>query len=234
MVSSLGVVVLYWGWYAYHSNDSDDMSYVYDDMTGLGLIVTLIFLVLLIPVCLHYRSIELQQGGGSQSVDRERQGDIKTRRNQHRQDRHRNRERSPPPKYHESKFTFLNISSFISKLCPLPSLLSSPLHGCGGYWYWQPWHPLNCGPNLTRTLWHFDTILKLSDIDVYCLLFQATQLFQQFLQAQPEYWTMYWTWDEIDRMSIACQLMGAFLDVTYNDCSKHANTARPSIQSFLY
>ena len=106
MVSSLGVVVLYWGWYAYHSNDSDDMSYVYDDMTGLGLIVTLIFLVLLIPVCLHYRSIELQQGGGSQSVDRERQGDIKTRRNQHRQDRHRNRERSPPPKYHESKFTF--------------------------------------------------------------------------------------------------------------------------------
>lgn len=102
MVSSLGVVVLYWGWYAYHSNDSDDMSYVYDDMTGLGLIVTLIFLVLLIPVCLHYRSIELQQGGGSQSVDRERQGDIKTRRNQHRHDRHRNRERSPPPKYHES------------------------------------------------------------------------------------------------------------------------------------
>jgi len=63
---------------------------------------------------------------------------------------------------------------------------------------------------------------------------KATQLFQQFLQAQPEYWTMYWTWDEIDRMSIACQLMGTFLDVTYNDCSKHANKARPSIQSFLY
>merc|ERR1719282_919423 len=79
--------------YASHSNDSDDMSYVYDDMTGLGLIVTLIFLVLLIPVCLHYRSIELQQGGGSQSVDRERQGDIKTRRNQHRHDRHRNQHR---------------------------------------------------------------------------------------------------------------------------------------------
>ena len=130
MVSSLGVVVLYWGWYAYHSNDSDDMSYVYDDMTGLGLIVTLIFLVLLIPVCLHYRSIELQQGGGSQSVDRERQGDIKTRRNQHRQDRHRNRERSPPPKYHESKFTFKYFQFYIKTLSiALPPLISPP-------WLW--------------------------------------------------------------------------------------------------
>ena len=62
-----------------------------------GLVVTMIFLVLLLPVCLHYRSIELQQNADTET---EGQEDVKIHR--HRHERHRPRDRSPPPKYHES------------------------------------------------------------------------------------------------------------------------------------
>ena len=97
MTSSLGVVVIYWGWYSYYTYDTDTL--VYDDQTGTGLVVTMVFLVLLLPVCLHYRSIELQQ---DVDTENDRQEDVKIHR--HRHERHRHRDRSPPPKYHESKF----------------------------------------------------------------------------------------------------------------------------------
>ena len=101
MTSSLGVIVLYWGWYTYYSYDSDTL--VYDDQTGTCLVITLVFLLLLLPVCLQYRSIELHLargggGGGHHDEDREAK-----RHHHHRQDRQRQRDRSPPPKYHESK-----------------------------------------------------------------------------------------------------------------------------------
>lgn len=100
MTSSLGVVVLYWSWYTYYSYDTDTL--VYEDQTGTCLVITFIFLLLLLPVCLHYRSVELQLSGGDthnvDDRDRHRVGDIKRHHHRH----HRHRDRSPPPKYHES------------------------------------------------------------------------------------------------------------------------------------
>ena len=101
MTSSLGVVVIYWGWYTYYSYDSDTL--VYDDQTGTGLAITMIFLLLLLPVCLQYRTIELQLAGGGTHDDGDRHGDIKIQRHHLRHERHRQRDRSPPPKYHESE-----------------------------------------------------------------------------------------------------------------------------------
>ena len=92
LTSSLGVIVLYWTWYAYYNYDTDRL--VYEDQTGLCLLLTLVFLVLLGPVCLNYRNIELttQQAGT-------RAGTKRTRGQNYRE---RERARSPPPKYQES------------------------------------------------------------------------------------------------------------------------------------
>ena len=92
LTSSLGVIVLYWSWYAYYNYDSDRL--VYEDQTGLCLVITLIFLLLLGPVCLNYRNIELLSHHGRASAANKR-----TRGHQHRE---RERPRSPPPKYQES------------------------------------------------------------------------------------------------------------------------------------
>lgn len=97
MTSSLGVVVLYWGWYSYYSHDSDTL--VHSDQTGTCLVITAIFLLLLLPVCLHYRGLELHHhsaGGGHGSSD------TSAKLRHHGPRGHRHRERSPPPKYHES------------------------------------------------------------------------------------------------------------------------------------
>ena len=114
MTSSLGVVVLYWSWYTYYSYDSDTL--VYEDQTGTCLAITFIFLLLLLPVCLHYRSVELQlSGGGGPSADERdchRVGDAKRHHHRH----HRHRDRSPPPKYHESKCAFILISTKAKKI----------------------------------------------------------------------------------------------------------------------
>ena len=92
LTSSLGVIVLYWSWYAYYSYDTDRL--VYEDQTGLGLGLTLIFLLLLGPVCLNYRNIELtlHHQRGSEGNKRTRGPGT----------RERERGRSPPPKYQES------------------------------------------------------------------------------------------------------------------------------------
>ena len=93
LTSSLGVIVLYWSWYAYYSYDSDRL--VYEDQSGLCLGLTLIFLLLLGPVCLNYRNIELTLN------PRGSEGNKRTRGQSGRQ-RNRDRERSPPPKYQET------------------------------------------------------------------------------------------------------------------------------------
>ena len=63
--------------------------------------ITAIFLLLLLPVCLHYRGLELQHhhsaGGGHGSSD------TSAKLRHHGPRGHRHRERSPPPKYHESE-----------------------------------------------------------------------------------------------------------------------------------
>ena len=114
MTSSLGVVVLYWSWYTYYSYDTDTL--VYEDQTGTCLVITFIFLLLLLPVCLHYRSVELQLSAGDahnvDDRDRHRVGDIKRHHHRH----HRHRDRSPPPKYHESKFYLIGIRIWIFPL----------------------------------------------------------------------------------------------------------------------
>ena len=114
MTSSLGVVVLYWSWYTYYSYDTDTL--VYEDQTGTCLVITFIFLLLLLPVCLHYRSVELQLSAGDahnvDDRDRHRVGDIKRHHHRH----HRHRDRSPPPKYHESKFNLIGIRILIFPL----------------------------------------------------------------------------------------------------------------------
>ena len=93
LTSSLGVIVLYWSWYAYYNYDTDRL--VYEDQTGLCLVLTLIFLVLLGPVCLNYRNIELLSQHGRASSG--------TKRTRRRSDRERERARSPPPKYQETQ-----------------------------------------------------------------------------------------------------------------------------------
>ena len=95
MTSSLGVIVLYWSWYTYYSYDSDSL--VYDDQTGVCLVLTGTFLLALVPVCLHYRNIELTQDTGAGEGD-------KTRRHlrHHRRHADQHRDRSPPPKYQET------------------------------------------------------------------------------------------------------------------------------------
>ena len=97
MTSSLGVMVVYWSWYTYYSYDSDSL--VYDDQTGVCLVLTVVFLVAVLPVCIHYRNIELEQ------VSRTRESADKETRRQarpHRRHHCRERDRSPPPKYQES------------------------------------------------------------------------------------------------------------------------------------
>jgi len=93
MTSSLGVLVMYWAWYTYYSYDSDTL--VYDDQTGVCIAISLSFLVLLLPVCLQYRSLELQSISADQGEGRE------SRKAEGRQER-QHRDRSPPPKYQES------------------------------------------------------------------------------------------------------------------------------------
>ena len=94
LTSSLGVIVLYWSWYTYYSYDNDT-SLLYDDKNGVCFVLTLIFLLLLGPVCLNYRNIELNTQEGRTSAG------TKRTRAQGRQ-RERGRARSPPPKYQEA------------------------------------------------------------------------------------------------------------------------------------
>ena len=87
-------MVVYWSWYTYYSYDSDSL--VYDDQTGVCLLLTGTFLLALLPVCLHYRNIELHQ---DQEAD---QGKTRRHLRPHRRHAGQHRDRSPPPKYQET------------------------------------------------------------------------------------------------------------------------------------
>ena len=97
---------MYWAWYTYYSYDSDTL--VYDDQTGVCIAISLSFLVLLLPVCLQYRSLELQSISADQGEGRE------SRKAEGRQER-QHRDRSPPPKYQESEYNTYCHLCFVNK-----------------------------------------------------------------------------------------------------------------------
>lgn len=90
ITSSLAVMISYWCWYGYSSYHSEDLA-VYDDQaSSIGLLLTVLYLLLLLPVLLLYRSLELDQ---TQTLDQQ-----PTKIERH----NWGHTRRPPPKYHES------------------------------------------------------------------------------------------------------------------------------------
>jgi len=89
ITSSLGVMISYWCLYAYASYNNDDLP-VYDDQAGsIGLFLTVLYLLFLLPILLLYRSLELDQT-------------LTHENHPNNQDIHDWRHtRRPPPKYHE-------------------------------------------------------------------------------------------------------------------------------------
>jgi len=92
ITSSLAVMISYWCWYAYSSYYCEELS-VYDNQaSSIGLLLTVLYLLLLLPVLLLYRSLELDHGQEHQPRRIERYDWKHTRR--------------PPPKYSVPGFQF--------------------------------------------------------------------------------------------------------------------------------